>query len=181
MPIKCFSLLALLAFAPVLSHAQQQPSTHAPLQITGLGIATAPLDGTWQFHTGDDPSWASPTLDDSAWESIQTDKSWGAQQHFNYTGHAWYRRHITIDPATDPNLDLSIFIRHIDDVYELYWNGARIGAFGKMPPDPNWFYSPPPQFYSLGKAQSGVLAVHVWKESPPPSIPGSSADLSLHP
>jgi hypothetical protein len=57
--------LALLFLAPVLSPAQQ-PSTHSPLVVTGLGKATAALDGTWQFHTGDDSSWASPTLDDSA-------------------------------------------------------------------------------------------------------------------
>ena len=165
MRTKCLSLLALLFIAPLFSQAQQ-PSTHSPLLITGLGKATATLDGTWQFHTGDDPSWASPTLDDSAWEGIQTDKPWGEQQHFNYTGHAWYRRHITIDPATDPKLDLSIFIRHIDNVYELYWNGTKIGAYGKMPPNPSWFYNPPPQFYGLGKAQSGILAVHVWKAVP---------------
>jgi hypothetical protein len=162
---KCLSLLALFFIASLLSQAQQT-STHSPLLVTGLGKATATLDGTWQFHTGDAPSWSSPALNDSAWEGITTDKTWGAQQHFNYTGHAWYRRHITIDPATDPNLDLSIFIRHIDDVYELYWNGTKIGAYGKMPPNPAWLYNPPPQTYTLGKAQSGVLAVHVWKEVP---------------
>ncbi len=161
----CLSLLALLFFSPVLLQAQQ-PSTSSPLVVNGLGKATATLDGTWQFHTGDDPSWASPTLDDSAWEGIKTDKSWGAQQHFNYTGHAWYRRHITIDPATNPNLDLSLFIRHIDDVYELYWNGTKVGTYGKMPPHPSWFWAPAPQTYALGKAKSGILAVHVWKQVP---------------
>src|SRR3979411_1710519 len=40
-------------------------------------------------------------------------------------------RHITTTPATAPNLDLPIFIRHIDNVYELYWNGTKIGAYGK--------------------------------------------------
>ena len=165
MRTKCRSLLALLFFAPVLSPAQT-PSTHSPLTITGLGRATAPLDGTWQFHTGDDPSWSSPTLDDSAWESIQADKSWGEQQHFNYTGYAWYRRHITIDPATNPNLDLSLFIRHIDDVYEIYWNGTRIGGLGKFPPNPNWYWRPGPQTYPLAKAHSGVLAIRVWKVEP---------------
>ena len=165
MRTKCLVLLTLLFFSPVLSQAQQTP-TSSPLLVNGLGKATATLDGNWQFHTGDDPSWASPTLDDSAWEPIQTNKSWGAQQHFNYTGHAWYRRHITIDPATNPNLDLSIFIRHIDDVYELYWNGEKIGTYGKMPPNPTWLWNPPPQTFALGKAQSGVLAVHVWKAVP---------------
>jgi hypothetical protein len=99
---KCLPLLALLFFAPVLSPAQP-PSTHSPLLIAGLGKATATLDGPWQFHTGDDPTWASPTLDDSTWEGIQTDKPWGAQQHFNYTGHAWYRRHITLPTSISPS------------------------------------------------------------------------------
>jgi Stage II sporulation protein E (SpoIIE) len=112
------------------------------------------------------PSWSSPTLDDSGWESIKTDQSWGAQQHFNYTGYAWYRRHITIDVTTDPNLDLSLYIRHIDDVYELYWNGRSIGGFGKFPPNPTWYWAPAPQIHTLGKAESGVLAIRVWKEVP---------------
>ncbi len=123
------SLLATLLLSAILSPAQTTKAP-TPLVISGLGQPTAALDGDWQFHTGDDPTWSSPTLDDSAWESIHTDKSWGAQQHFNYTGYAWYRRHITIDPATNPNLDLSLLIRHIDDVYELYWNGQPIGGVG---------------------------------------------------
>jgi hypothetical protein len=158
--------LALIFFVSSLSHAQPSPTSQAPLVIRGLGKGTAPLDGRWQFHTGDDPSWASPTLDDSAWEGITTDKPWGAQQHFNYTGYAWYRRHVTIDPGTDPNLDLSLFIRHIDDVYEIYWNGTKIGGLGKFPPNPNWYWRPPPQTYPLGKAESGVLAIRVWKVVP---------------
>jgi hypothetical protein len=54
---KCLSLLALVFIAPVLSQAQPT-STHSPLTVTGLGKATAPLDGTWQFHIGVDPAWA---------------------------------------------------------------------------------------------------------------------------
>jgi hypothetical protein len=46
----------LLFIAPLLSKAQP-PSTHSSLLVTGLGKATA-LDGTWQFHIGDDPAWA---------------------------------------------------------------------------------------------------------------------------
>jgi hypothetical protein len=158
-------LLALFLVAPTLCHAQPS-SVPSSFAIEGLGKATIPLDGTWQFHTGDDPAWASPTLNDSAWEGIQTNKPWGDQQHFNYTGYGWYRRHITIDQTTDPTLDLSIYISHIDDVYELYWNGTKIGGLGKMPPHPNWYWRPPPQTHPLGKAQSGVLAIRVWKAVP---------------
>ena len=165
MRTKCLSLLALLLFVPISSQAQQSAASSAP-EIKGLGEATAKLDGAWQFHTGDDSAWSTPTLDDSTWESIQVDKPWGTQKHFNYTGYAWYRRHVNLDPATDPALGLSLYITHIDDVYELYWNGKKIGGLGKMPPHPFWFYSPRPQVYSLGKAKSGILAIRVWKEVP---------------
>jgi hypothetical protein len=115
---KCLSLLALLLFVPISSQAQQSAAPTAP-EIKGLGKATAKLDGAWQFHTGDNSAWSDPTFDDSAWESIQVDKPWGMQRHFNYTGYAWYRRHVNIDPATDPALGLALYIPHIDDVYEL--------------------------------------------------------------
>jgi len=92
------AVLVLLLFAPLISNAAPPPAP-SPLVIEGLGKPVVPLDGTWQFHIGDDPSWASPNLDDSQWESIQTDKPWGAQGHFNYTGYAWYRRHIDFAQA----------------------------------------------------------------------------------
>lgn len=67
-------------------HTARAASSPQPLIVQGLGNATVPLDGIWQFHLGDDPAWASPSLDDSLWESISADRPWGAQQHFDYTG-----------------------------------------------------------------------------------------------
>jgi hypothetical protein len=177
---KGIAVLVLLFFASLVSHATTPP-TQPPLVIEGLGAATADLGGDWQFHTGDDLAWTSPTLDDSAWESIKVDHPWGEQQHFNYTGYAWYRRHITIDPATDPKLDLSLLLRRVDDVYEVYWNGKKVGGLGKMPPNPVWYWSPPPQIYPLGKATSGVLAIRVWKEVPTSFDPGTIGGLFVPP
>jgi hypothetical protein len=166
------AILVLLFFASIFSHAVAPPA-QPPLVIEGLGKPTARLDGTWQFHTGDDPAWSSPTLDDSQWEGIQTNKPWGSQQHFNYFGYAWYRRHITIDPTTNPKLDLSILIPHVDDVYEVYWNGAKIGGLGTMPPHADWNWNSPPRIFPLGKAQSGILAVRVWKAAALSFDPGT--------
>jgi hypothetical protein len=59
------------------------------LAIDGLGKGTAPIDGPWQFHLGDNAAWADPGLDDSGWEQLTADKSWGAQSHPSYTGFAW--------------------------------------------------------------------------------------------
>ena len=161
-----YAFLYLLLLCSSFSSIARTSPAPTPLTITGLGKATAPLDGTWQFHTGDDSTWASPTLDDSTWECIQTDKPWGAQQHFGYTGYAWYRRHIDFAPATEPKLDLSLSIGYIDDVYEIYWNGTKIGGFGKMPPDRNCSGALRRKSTLWAKPQSGVLAIRVWKKVP---------------
>jgi hypothetical protein len=133
-----------------------------PLVVEGLGRATAPLDGTWQFHLGDDAGWASPTLDDSGWESIGVDRPWGAQQHFNYTGYAWYRRHVDFVPVAGADTQIAITLPVVDSVYEMYWNGRAIGGIGKMPPHPVWYWAIPPRSFVLGKPETGVLAIRVW-------------------
>ena len=167
-----FLLVVLVAFS--VAHGSPAPSpgtsTPAPLVIEGLGKGTVALGGPWQFHLGDDPGWASPTLNDSGWEQITVDDPWGAQQHYGYTGYAWYRRHVDFVPVAGFDSDLSLSLSHIDDVYEVYWNGAPIGHLGKMPPGPVWYNTLPRQVYGLGRPRSGVLAIRVWK------APYSSAD-----
>jgi hypothetical protein len=137
------------------------------LLISELGKGTAPLDGPWQFHLGDNLAWAAPEAGDDArnvgWEQISPDKTWGAQGHPAYTGFAWYRKHVHLAPATDASPDFALFIRHIDDAYEIYWNGVLIGQHGRLPPHPEYPYSPPAQTFGLGPARDGVLALRVWK------------------
>jgi hypothetical protein len=174
------AILVLLLFASLFTRAAVAP-TQPPLTVEGLGKPTVALDGTWQFHTGDDPAWASPNLDDSQWESIQTDKPWGAQQHFGYTGYAWYRRHIDFAPGPSDKLDLSLAVGYVSDVYEIYWNGTKIGGYGTMPPHYRSYWGGLPQVYSLGKPQPGVLAIRVWNNIPASSDSGSSGGLYAPP
>ena len=35
-----------------------------------LRAAATLLDGSWRFHTGDDPHWADASTDDSGWETV---------------------------------------------------------------------------------------------------------------
>src|SRR5262249_51707356 len=35
-----------------------------------LRAAATLLDGSWRFHTGDDPHWADANTDDSGWETV---------------------------------------------------------------------------------------------------------------
>ncbi len=121
--------------------------------------------GNWRFHTGDDPRWNDPALDVTGWETITADAPWGAQTHPGYTGYAWYRRTIEIDGNTGP---VSILLPQVDDAYELYWNGQRIGGFGKLPPQAQWHLQPFSNVFALPEPDAngrlrGVLAIRVWK------------------
>ena len=160
--------LSVLVFAAcclnLAAPAQTPNATGAhPLVIDGLGKGTTSLDGPWQFHLGDDPAWAAPGYDDSHWEQITADKTWGAQSHPSYTGFAWYRRTIRITPAPGADPDVALLIPTIDDAYELYWNGVKVGQYGTLPPHPVFYEGIPNQTYGLGPIRSGVLAVRVWK------------------
>jgi hypothetical protein len=160
----CVAGLCALAMAPRCG-AVVTPAT--TLTIEDLGKGTAKLDGPWQFHLGDDAGWAAVGVDDAAgqggWETLTADTGWGTQGHPSYTGYGWYRKHVHITMAPGAAADVAIAIPHIDDVYELYWNGQRIAVHGTMPPRPSYFYGEGEQTFGLGAVRDGVLAVRVWK------------------
>ncbi|HEU5457893.1 MAG TPA: SpoIIE family protein phosphatase [Terracidiphilus sp.] len=157
----------VLALCSAWTRASAEPPANPrpafELELSGLGNDTAPLNGPWQFHLGDNPQWASPAFDDFFWQQLSAEKTWGAQGHDGYTGFAWYRMHVKADPAPGASSDIALLIPAIDDVYQVYWNGQEIGHLGNMPPHWRWYAAVPPQIYSLGPARSGVLAIRVWK------------------
>ncbi|MFZ0662175.1 MAG: SpoIIE family protein phosphatase [Acidobacteriaceae bacterium] len=155
--------LALVAIAASLALALPACANTLTVQNPGTGVTQ--LGGTWQFHLGDNLAWANPALDDSHWEPISADKPWGAQTHPSYTGFAWYRRHITIDNSgSEATKNLAVLIPPVDDVYDLYWNGKKIGSYGAMPPHANWWQVGHSAVYKLPPSpETGVLALRVWK------------------
>ena len=158
----------MLLFVAGAPWALAAPVEDVPvLAAQGLGKGTVALDGPWQFHLGDNPDWASRSLNDIAgqagWEELTADKPWGEQGHRSYTGYAWYRRHLHLEPAAGASPDFSLYVPRIEDVYEVYWNGALVGKVGKFPPGSAYLYNPVPQIHSLGQARDGVLAIRVWK------------------
>ncbi len=155
-------LLLLLPIFGVGVGVGQGQGPAAPLVLNGLGRMTDPVDGVWQFQVGDDLAWASPALDDSRWQPIKVGRSWEGQGHRDYTGFAWYRRHIVVPAGTPAHAELALFLPGVDDAAEVYWNGRLVGSYGKVPPHPVWYPQQSPQTYSLGPAQSGVLAIRVW-------------------
>lgn len=159
-----FSLLIGLLALPTLFARAQTFQTQNP------GAGSVAIAGKWQFHTGDDPAWANPSYNDSGWEQLRGDTTWGAQTHPGYTGFAWYRKRIDI---TGANSKLAILIPPVDDAYEIYWNGKKIGSYGSLPPHATWWLAGHSAVYPLGAAPvTGVLALRVWK------APLSSVDLN---
>jgi Stage II sporulation protein E (SpoIIE) len=148
-------LLPLLVLVPPIYGSSDSFRAAAP------GPAGVNIDGQWQFHLGDDPSWSNPTVDDANWEQLTADSTWGEQTHPGYTGFAWYRKHIQV---TGRAPRISILIPSVDDAYEVFWNGRKIGEYGKLPPHAWWWQYPREVVYSLGSAPlDGVLALRVWK------------------
>lgn len=168
---RCLPLLPPIVFGLLLAIANPPSfaqTTVAPtLTIDGLGNGAASIDGPWQFHLGDDLRWASPDLNDATgqggWEQLQADQSWGEQGHRSYAGYAWYRRHLNLTPSVSAPPEFSLLVPNIEDVYEIYWNGALVAKLGKLPPNPSYPYSKVPHTFPLGPIRDGVLAVRVWK------------------
>jgi serine phosphatase RsbU (regulator of sigma subunit) len=177
-----FLLFAALAWGQQPGRGSAEPAERAPAPvfvISDVGKGVVPIGGAWQFHTGDDPRWAEPQWDDSGWDAIGTDATWGEQGYPSYSGFAWYRRHIEIDPTAGENSQLSVLIQAAQDAYEVYWNGKLIGRYGKLPPHAWWYYSQFARSFPLTGSGAGVLAIRVWKAPLDAFDPAESGGIYL--
>lgn len=135
--------------------------------------AAAPLlDGAWRFHIGDDPHWANADVDDSGWETMDLTApasshdgdvglpnyvgGWMAHGHPSYRGYAWYRRTVTV-PAGNRAWDI-LGPTAVDDGYELYWNGVRLGGSGRLGASPR-VVGTRPMIFALPADAAGTRAV----------------------
>ena len=164
-----YVFLALLACSSLLvasaSQPAEEPHPASALTIQDIGPGMVAVDGDWQFHTGDDLGWADPAYDDSGWEHINADDTWGAQTHPSYRAFAWYRRRINIAPSIAGRQKLAILMPPVDDAYEVYWNGVRIGNLGTLPPNAVLANEHRQSFalpLSPSGATDGLLAIRVW-------------------
>ncbi|HUX45159.1 MAG TPA: SpoIIE family protein phosphatase [Terracidiphilus sp.] len=142
-------LLVAPASTPPLSAATgaAQPASHAAAVPVTLGQSVVALTGPWKFHVGDNPKWADPSYDDSGWQPYEllpghspltpdaiTQSSelpgWQHHGHPGYAGYAWYR--IRLRPPLNAQSTALLMPRFVDDAYEVYLNGSKIGSFGKL-------------------------------------------------
>ncbi|HEX6748421.1 MAG TPA: diguanylate cyclase [Longimicrobium sp.] len=104
----------------------------APAQGRG-GAVPLQLSNGWKVARGDQPQWASPAFDDRAWTSIAVPGTW--ENVFpEYDGFGWYRLRVSI-PAELRDEPVGLLFNTVGDAYEVYFDGVKIGARGKLPPD----------------------------------------------
>jgi hypothetical protein len=158
-----------------------------------LRAAATLLDGSWRFHTGDDPHWADANIDDSGWETIDMTAlpgshdgdvglpdyvdGWMAHGHPGYHGYAWYRREVAV-PVGHASWDI-LGPTLVEDGYELYWNGQLLGGSGRLGPAPRVVGTRPLRFALPADAAGtrGILAVRAYKL---PGSGGSADDGGMH-
>ena len=143
--------------------------------------AVAPLlGGEWRFRLGDDPRWAGAQVDDSRWETVNLSApassidgdvglpnyvgGWMAHGHPGYQGYAWYRRTVSV-PAGGHAWDI-LGPTLVEDGYELYWNGVRLGGSGRLGASPRVVGTHPLIFaLPAGAAgRTGVLALRTFMQ-----------------
>ncbi len=154
-----FFTLVLLLFSCLTATAQS-------FDLREQRVRATYLQGLWHFHTGDDPAWASKDFDDSHWPLLRSYETWLNQGYPNYSGIAWYRFQVTV-PGDFP--DLALTLPPINNCYEVFANGIRIGTYGKMPPDPVPYFGGVRELYSLpaiphdpGSDYKVEIAIRVW-------------------
>jgi hypothetical protein len=173
----CFAALGAGQIALAQQKTAADPSKAGPAEAdlattpaagafnaAGMGTGSRTIDGLWQFQLSDDPAWAQPGFDDSKWERLPADRPLSKALHRAFTGFAWYRRQITLDPA-DKN-PLSLYLPPLWDAAEVYWDGVKVGGFGSPPPHPTYYMSESPVAIPLPSApgaSSGELAIRLWR------------------
>jgi len=172
--IVLFTLVALaIAIADLASGGRPDPPA--------LRAAATLLDGTWRFHAGDDLHWADADVDDSSWDTIDLTakpgshdgdvgrpdyvSGWRAHGHPGYDGYAWYRRSVAVPVGHDAWDILGPSL--VEDGYELYWNGRKLGGSGRLGPAPHLVGTRPLLFALPVDAAGtrGVLAVRAFMHS----------------
>jgi len=104
----------------------------ALLVLLGCSLAQAEdwiqdLAGKWKFHPGDDPRWAAADFDDSQWAEIEVPKAWRDAGYPDLLGYGWYRTSVRISAGEN-----AFYFAAVDDAYEVYVNGIRIGVAGQL-------------------------------------------------
>jgi Stage II sporulation protein E (SpoIIE) len=86
--------------------------------------------------------------------------------HPGYAGYAWYRIRVNLEPGSDA---LALLMpMHVEDAYEVYLDGRKIGSYGKLI-DPHLTYNQQPKLFpipaeAITPGQPATLAIRFWSK-----------------
>lgn len=83
------------------------------------------LSGTWHFRPGEGARHRTEPAD--AWPTVTVPGRWEPQGFPTFDGYAWYRRTFTLPDRLRED-EIILVLGRIDDLHEVWLNGARIGG-----------------------------------------------------
>jgi hypothetical protein len=161
----CLPVLPLAAQSPAANTTTQAVQATATLPPGVRGVVT--LDGTWRFHTGDDPRWSDPAFDDSNWQAVTLDQSLTDQGFDSYSGFAWYRIRVQPElisqfggPPGNQQPVLLVIGNSVGQI-AVYVNGVESGHTRGMT-DALAEYQSPPLIVPLSGSGPIEVAIRTW-------------------
>jgi alpha-galactosidase len=114
-----------------------------------------------RFITGNQSNWKNTDFNDQAWKMQKLGEVWQNQGYPDYHGYAWYRIHVRIPSSLKKSAiwadSLRIYLAHVNDVDETYFNGVKIGKIGSFPYDAGGYVSKWPAVRSYCIAANSKL------------------------
>ena len=135
----------------------------AMLLFAATVAAQSIVPAEWKFLTGDKPEYIDSAKNEYWWKDISPLTVWERQGFPGYDGFAWYRVKVVVPASMKKNAEkydgLMLNLGKIDDADETFFNGHKVGATGKMPPDYAGAYDVPrtylipPDLRELGRKE----------------------------
>lgn len=155
-------LLGLLLCATVRV-ALAQPDEPATIDLTSL---------SWRYQAGDSAVWASPSYNDSAWLLASPAEGQAGSAAANM---GWFRVTFALPDSLCLERVCALQVGVVQGAHEVYLNGVRIGAYGRMGPRGIDVYAIPSRISTyvlpdpaLKSADEHVLAVRMQNWMPYP-------------
>ena len=149
-------------------------------------LAQSIVPAEWKFLTGDKSEYIDSAKNEYWWHDISPLTVWEKQGFPGYDGFAWYRVKVVVPASMKKNAEkyggLMLNLGKIDDADETWFNGHKVGATGKMPPDYAGAYDVvrsyliPPEFVNWGG--KNTVAVRVYDAGGDGGLYGGPAELT---
>ncbi len=127
-------IVATFGFISATLAQNGEPIPGTPVRILTLdAVETGTnLQGSWKYHSGDNPEWASPTFNDATWESADTLLFQDRLPESGWDGIGWFRLRLSVPDEQLWNMPLALQVTYQVGASEIYLDGDLIYKFGTV-------------------------------------------------